>query len=402
MTVAARTRAQAERVGLLATLYFAQGLPFGLFSQALPILMREEGQSLAAIGFANLINFPWAIKFLWAPAIDRVPGPRKRVVVPLNLVAAGLLFVVSQVTPGALTALLTVVLFCNLVSATQDIATDGFAVELLPPADRGLGNGVQVAGYRVGMIVGGGVLLALFPTLGWQRTFALAGTIVAVATLPMLLAAPVPRQLPAQRAKLGDVLFHRWFAEPGAQRWFWLLVLFKFGDAFGTGMVKPLLVDLGMGKAEIGTLLGVGGSVAAVIGAAFGGWATGRFGRRTCLLAFGGAQAVTLAMYVGVASEGAEWVTLAVIAEHLFSGMATATLFTAMMDATRPAHAGVDYAVQASVPVIAAGAASVASGISADALGYPAHFSLSVVLALMPLWLVATWPARAPERFRLR
>lgn len=395
-------RGRAGRVGLLASLYFAQGLPFGLFSHALPVLMREHGESLKAIGFANLLAIPWALKFLWAPAIDRISGPRKRVIVPLNILAALLLFGLSQVTPGALAGLMVVVLLCNLVAATQDIATDGFAVELLPEKDRGVGNGVQVGGYRVGMIVGGGVLLALFPSLGWERTFATAGAAVALATIPMLLAPAVPRSPPKVRTAIQEVLFHTWFAAPGAQRWFWLLVLFKFGDAFGTGMVKPLFVDLGMGKEEIGTLLGVGGSVAAVVGAGIGGWAAGRFGRRTCLLAFGTAQLLSLGLYIGVATEGASWAPAAVVTEHLFSGMATATLFTAMMDATRTEKAGVDYTVQASVQVISSGIAAIVSGVSAEALGYSGHFGLSILLAALPVWLVATWPKDAPARFALR
>jgi hypothetical protein len=51
------------------------------------------------------------------------------------------------------------VLLINLLAATQDVATDGLAVDLLTSAERGWGNGVQVAAYRVGMILGGGLML---------------------------------------------------------------------------------------------------------------------------------------------------------------------------------------------------------------------------------------------------
>ena len=65
---------------------------------------------------------------------------------------------------GSLRPLLGAVVLLNLLAATQDIATDGLAVDMLEPPERGLANGVQVAGYRVGMIVGGGALLILFAT----------------------------------------------------------------------------------------------------------------------------------------------------------------------------------------------------------------------------------------------
>jgi hypothetical protein len=184
-------------------------------------------------------------------------------------------------------------------------------------------------------------------------------------------------------------------------RWFWLLVLFKLGDAFGTGMVKPLFVDLGMRMDEIGTILGIFGSGASLLGAAIGGWAAGRFGVRRCLVGFGVAQVLTLLLYVGVAAWGRGWAPTAAVVEHLFSGMATATLFTAMMYATRPSRAGVDYTVQASVQVISSGLAAVFSGLSADALGYSWHFTLSAALAAVPVWWVLRWPTGAPERFRL-
>src|SRR5688572_21944993 len=69
-------RATMGRLGLLATLYFAQGLPYGFFVQALPAIMREHGYSLSKIGLVALLAMPWALKFLWAPVVDRKWWPR--------------------------------------------------------------------------------------------------------------------------------------------------------------------------------------------------------------------------------------------------------------------------------------------------------------------------------------
>ena len=165
------SRATAGRAALLTSLYFAQGLPFGLFTQALPVMMRQQGYSLESIGLSNLLALPWVLKFLWAPWIDRISGPRRRVIVPLNVVAAGLLAALAVVSPGAMVPLIVTVFLCNLAAATQDIATDALAVESLPPAERGIGNGVQVAGYRLGMVLGGGALVQLFDAKGWMFTF---------------------------------------------------------------------------------------------------------------------------------------------------------------------------------------------------------------------------------------
>ena len=59
-------------LGLLTSLYFAQGVPYGFFTQALPVLLREQKLSLPLIGLAHLLSLPWALKFLWAPLVDGV------------------------------------------------------------------------------------------------------------------------------------------------------------------------------------------------------------------------------------------------------------------------------------------------------------------------------------------
>ncbi|GDX81843.1 MFS transporter [Deltaproteobacteria bacterium] len=377
-------RATAGRAALLTSLYFAQGLPFGLFTQALPVMMRQQGYSLESIGLANLLALPWALKFLWAPWIDRVSGPRRRVIVPLNVVAAGLLSALAVVSPGAMIPLIITVFLCNLAAATQDIATDGLAVESLPPAERGLGNGVQVAGYRLGMVVGGGALVQLFDAKGWMYTFFTAAFAITVATLPLLFVSPPDRPAPGAPASGRDALrWDRWFAGRDGLAWFGLLILYKLGDSFGTSMVKPMFVDQGLSLGEIGALIGLRGSIAGMVGALVGGWFVGKWRRRAALAVFAALQVPTLALYAWLAVAGPAHAAEIVVVEHLFSGMATAALFTAMMDACRPGHAGSDYTVQASVVVLAQGLGGIASGFSAHHFGYPAHMAVATGLSVV-------------------
>ncbi|WP_414640858.1 MFS transporter, partial [Archangium sp.] len=161
------------KLGLLTSLYLSQGLPYGFFTQALPVLLREQGLSLPNISLASLLALPWALKFLWAPFMDRYGsarlGRRRGYILPLQVLSAALL-VGLALPEGAVSveALFAAVLLVNLLSATQDVATDGLAVDLLEPQELGLGNGVQVAAYRVGMILGGGLMLILLDALSWR------------------------------------------------------------------------------------------------------------------------------------------------------------------------------------------------------------------------------------------
>ncbi len=379
---------RARLVAVLAGLYVSQGLPFGFFTQAVPVLLRQSGASLSAIGLTNLLALPWALKFLWAPLFDhprwRDGAGRWRAIVGLQVAAIAVLLGAAFADPAhSVAPVLVAVFLANLLAASQDIATDALAVDALAGADRGVGNGLQVGGYRVGMVIGGGAMLALLAARGWTVALTMLAGALAVATLPLVMSGPVPvrRTTPPPAEPLA---FAPWLARPAAVRWLGLLLLYKTGDAFGTAIVKPMLVDLGLGLAEVGWLFGVVGSSAALAGAAAAAVVVGRVGLSRALVGFAGIQAATIGVWAAVAWFPRPWLwTTAVAIEHFGSAMATTALFTAMMAACRPSRSAGDYTVQASTVVVAQGLAALVAGVSADALGYRGHLLLAVALALL-------------------
>jgi RhtX/FptX family siderophore transporter len=396
-----------HKLALLSSLYLAQGLPFGFFTVALPVLMREQGLDLRDIGLANLLAAPWALKFLWAPFVDRWGSPsigrRRSWILPLQalsiLTAAGL----SLVDPRTgIRTLMVALLITNAIAATQDIAADGLAVELLGEDERGYGNTVQVAGYRVGMIVGGGFLLVVFGRVGWAWTFVAMTVVLALSTVPIVLHRERPAPPADTRASIGAGAWIDVIRRPGMGLWFAVLVVYKGGEALAYGMVKPLLVDRGLSVEEIGWLVGTLGFFAGLAGAILGGWLVNRLGRVRALLGCGLLQLVGILAYVAPAAglAGRSALAAACTIEHLTGGMATVALFTRMMDMCREETAGTDYTVQASVVVLATGAAATLSGFVAGRLGYPAHFALSAGLSALGLaftgWALAAGTRGAP------
>jgi RhtX/FptX family siderophore transporter len=397
----------SSKLGLLGSLYFSQGLPFGFFTQALPVMLRKQGLSLGEIGLASLLAVPWALKFVWAPVVDRYSFPRvgrrKSWIIPLQLASVGVLAALSSsVGGGSTAALMTAVLLLNLLAATQDIATDGLAVDLLAPAERGFANGIQVAGYRVGMIVGGGLLLILHDRLGPDGTFLSMAALTAFATLPIVMARE-PAGARGEADSTSSNLPH-FLRRPGAFRLLGLIVTYKAGDAFATGMLRPFLSDAGLTLSDIGWLLGTVGFISGLLGALCGGALVNLLGRKVALAAFGLLQAATVGGYaylaIGTPSHSALYVLCA--AEHFAGGTATAALFTCMMDWCSRETSATDYTVQASAVVVATGVASAVAGFSAQALGYFGHFCLATLLALAALATVwRCFPsARATELLR--
>ncbi len=389
-----------RKLALLGSLYFAQGLPFGFFYQALPVLMRERDYSLVTIGLSSLLAAPWGLKFLWAPLIDRFGhegfGRRRSFIIPLQLASVVLLLAIAAYgTDRDMGAVLVFVFVVNLLAATQDVATDGLAIDVLRPSERGAANGIQVAGFRVGMIMGGGVLLMLVEPLGWSATFGSMALLLFVSTLPVAIhreprRAPIggPRSL--GYLELASALVRR----SGSLGWLLMVFFYKFGHHVAQSMLRPYLVDTGADKQEIGLILGVIGSFAGLLGAVAGGALIHGLGRRRALVGFAVAQTGWVLGYAAVVAVGGDlWALGAVSAgEHFVSGMATVALFTVMMDACRPDSAATDYTIQASLVVAATAIANVVGGFTATGLGYGGHFVAAAIACAGAAYLAQTSP----------
>jgi len=378
-------RGRAYRLVLLGSLYLAQGLPYGFFTQALPVLMREAGLSLKAISATSLLFLPWALKFLWAPLVDRT-GTRRQWILPLQLTAATGASLLALADIGDSFALIfAALLLFNLLAAMQDVATDGLAVRLLGEKERGLGNGLQVGAYRLGMVLGGGWLLWVFAQSGWQAMFLAMAGILLLTCLPVLFlrGESAESHAPPAAARQLALGWARRLRQPGLLPFILLICAYKFGDSMVSSLVGPFLKDYGLSKEEIALLKGTLGSVAGLAGAALGGWAAWRLGRRAALLGCGLLQTLSLLPYLAAALGwgGKELIWAGCLGEHLLGGMATVALFTLMMDASDPDHAGTDYTLLACAVVIGTGLASFAGAVVADALGYAPMMAAGILLS---------------------
>lgn len=403
-----------HRFVLLAALYIAQGLPFGFFTLALPVLMRDAGWSLTAISALQFLALPWGIKFLWAPVLDR-HGTRRGWLMgfQLSAVAAALLLSQIDLAPDSL-ALLGAVFVFNLIAASQDVVTDGLSVRLLGPKERGLANAIQVGAYRLGMILGGGLLLWLFAHTGWRTMFLAMAGMLAITVLPVIPLqeppGPVGASSEAGRAassqggawRLAIGWLHRAMA-PGMATFAGLLFCYRFGDQLLNALIAPFLLDAGLDKATIALMKGTVGSGTSLLGAAIGGWVTWRLGRRMALLLCGLLQALGFGLYVAVALGlgGIGMLWTATVFEGLVGTMATVALFTLMMDASDPEHAGTDYTLLASVVVVVGALGGVTGGLLGDWLGYAATFSIATVLAVAGCLFVVWWLDRHPTHARV-
>ena len=176
-------------VVLLYYLYFLQGLPYGLQARFLPIYFRAHGMSLSNIGFIKVLFFPWMCKTLWAPFVDR-RGNKKTWLWWSMLGLGTTCIVAAAIQPSWLFSLCIILLIFNFLTSTQDIATDGLAIEILTSSQVASGNIAQVVGYKFGAIIGGGLLAWLSDRISWSAIFIFLTLIYTVAVAVVKVCVP--------------------------------------------------------------------------------------------------------------------------------------------------------------------------------------------------------------------
>ena len=151
-----------QRLTVVTLLGFASGLPLALTGQAMQAWLTAEGVDIATIGFLSIVGLPYTFKFLWAPLMDRFElpwlGRRRSWLVITELSLAGALLWMSATSPGHATrvfALLAVLV--AFISASQDVVIDAYRTDVLHASERGLGSSLFVMGYRMAMILSGGI-----------------------------------------------------------------------------------------------------------------------------------------------------------------------------------------------------------------------------------------------------
>jgi len=207
-----------RRIGAMLLLGFASGLPLALSSGTLQAWLTVEGLDLKTIGFFALAGLPYTFKFVWAPLLDRFEpgaqgwfGRRRGWLVITQLALAFLCWVLAGLDPKTeIAAVGTCAVLLAFFSASQDVAFDAYRADLLPAKERGAGAAVSVLGYRLAMLVSGGLALVLADQwLGWSNMYRAVGVLfVLLAAAGLLtprvseLKATEPTGTPSSTARL--------------------------------------------------------------------------------------------------------------------------------------------------------------------------------------------------------
>jgi len=290
----------------LPTLYFAEGLPYVLINTVSVILYKRMGVDNASIAFwTSWLYFPWVIKMFWGPFVD-VYSTKRRWILGTQAAMSCCMFLIAFSLRTESFFFLSLAAFClgAFISATYDIATDGFYMLALTEKEQALFVGLRAGFYRMAMIFGTGFLVYVAGALeissndiagSWSTVMSVAGLIFAAAFVYHRSLLPFPAADGArttQEKKAGSSfaeVIGSYFRQEKIGVTLAFILFYRLGEAMLLKLVSPFLLDqagaggLGLTTKEVGLVYGTVGVLSLVFGGILGGWLISRFGFKRCV-----------------------------------------------------------------------------------------------------------------------
>jgi MFS transporter, PAT family, beta-lactamase induction signal transducer AmpG len=387
------------RTASVTLMSFSSGLPLGLVWIAIPDWLRSVGVDIRVVGLITLAQAPWTFKFLWSPLMDRYSprwlGRRRGWAAIAQVALMILIFALAGVgsVPEAPWVVGALALAIAFASATQDIAIDAYAVEVLRPEEQGVAVGARIAIYRAAMYIAGGLSISLAAKFSWKLVF--VG--LALMYLPMLLVtigAPEPDKQQKPPATLREAIwlpFIGFLSRHRALEILAFVIFYKLGDNLATSLLRPFLIDMGYDATARGVGLATIGVFATLSGTFIGGAVTTLIGLGHALWVFGVLQIVSNIGYVLVANSAVNLPLMysAMGFESFTQGLGTGAFSVLLLRMTQKRFSATQYALFSSLFSLPRVIAGPISGIAVDAMGWTAFFWLSMILSIPGLILLS-------------
>jgi MFS transporter, PAT family, beta-lactamase induction signal transducer AmpG len=390
-----------RRLLAVSLLGFSSGLPLALTGTTLQAWMTSEKVDLSVIGLFSLVGAPYALKFLWAPLLDRFAFPslgmglgRRRswifaTQIGLMLAILGLGFVKPAELP-VMTAL--VALIVSFLSASQDIVIDAYRTDVLPLAEMGPGAALHIAGYRIAMLVSGALALYLSDHMSWLLVYSAMALMLIVGLIATLIA-PEPAASIAVPRSLKEAIvfpFVEFFKRKGSFEVLAFILLYKIDVVMATALTTPFILGLGFTRTDIAAVTKVFGLIATVGGTLAGGLLMPKLGMKKSLLYFGVFQGVSTLTFYALANAGHSYplMVASIAVENVCTGMGTAAFAAFLMSICDKRYTATQYALLTSFMALTRVVGGTPTGFMVKAIGWENFFLFCVVIMIPGLLLL--------------
>lgn len=390
----------------------SSGFPYAMIGATLTTRLAQDGISKKSVTAFALAFLVYNLKFLWAPAIDRVRLPligalgQRRSWLFLSAACVALA-VIGLGMADPQTELMTVAaaaVAVGVAGATFDIVIDAYRIELLQPQQLGVGSGMSQYGWRIGSVSAGALALLMADSYGWSAAYALC----AAFALPAVLAAvwlgepprhrepPPVRGLTQAMAAVVEPL-REFFLRRGALLVLLFVLLHKIGDTLANLTLRLLLEDLHFSNAEIAKYDVGFGFFAYLIGIFIGGLLYARMGLKRSVLLSLVLMAVSNLAFAGLALVGHDnaMLALSICFENIASGIGGVVVVAYLSALCHLSFTATQFALlSAAASIVGRFITGTTAGALIEALGYPTFYVLTTVAAL-PGVLLFAWMMRA-------
>lgn len=375
----------------LIGLYVGQAIPLYLVAAAFPPILRARGVDLQMIGAFGILMAPWVFKFLWAPLLDKYRPPllsgRKGWIITTQLVVLATIIALSQFDPlEQVEYFFPVLLLMSFAAATQDIATDGYAVEHLTPEQQPIGNAIQGGAIAAGVLIGGSLTLFIYDIVGWEFSVLSVGALSALAILPVFfINEKTGRRSAPSETTAPKPSFKAFFARKEAVAILGFALLFRVPEGLIKAVEQAFLVDLNFSLTQIGMISGGGAAVVGLVGSTLGMMLILGMGLGGFLWTIITLRTLCFAGYVLAAYQGLPLELLIGLSLlNTFSRyMEIVGLYTAFMRVASLNQAGTDFTILSSANVSMYMFGSLFAGWFGQHYGYISLFSLATFLSII-------------------
>jgi len=396
------------------TLYFAEGLPNVLVTGVAAVMYMQMGLSDGDLAlYTGWLNLPWIIKPLWSPFIDLLRTKRWWILAMQILIGAALAGVAFSLnTPFWFQATMCCFFIMAFASATHDISADGFYMIELDEHTQTFFVGIRNTFYRLAVIFGNGVLVAIPGILQvyfrnriaftWSLVFyGLAGLFIALWLWHGWI---MPR--PSSDRSSGESAEEVWKGLKNTLFTFFnkfplkptlvviaFLLLYRFPEALLNTMTKTFLMrsnsdgGLGMAPTEYGLAYGTIGLIGLTLGGILGGILVSRDGLKkwlwplVCAITLPDAVYIYLAYAMPAASTGLGLFTISscLFIEQFGYGLGFTVLTLYMLYYSQGEYKTSHYSICTGISYLGLMLPGMVSGFIKDAVGYQTFFVIVMV-----------------------
>ncbi|WP_428898531.1 MFS transporter [Parelusimicrobium proximum] len=406
------------------SLYFIEGLPYIIINVVSVTIYTKMGIPNDKMAFwTGMLYLPWILKMFWAPLVDNISTKRTWLISMQILLAA--IFVITGLSLN-LNSFFSMSLLGfgtgAFISATYDIATDGYYMLALSKEEQAFFVGIRTTFYRIAMIFAGGILVMFAGrvekitgniTVSWMWTLILCGVIFAVVAAYHMFILPRPEAggAPAEQteeqgltARNFTKAFKEYFTQENIVVIILFILLYRVGEATLEKMITPFFLRgpetgaLGISTETYGFIRGTVSMIGLIIGNILGGVFLSKFGFRKCIWLFVLLLGLPNVFYVimSVADLNIYWLAAFLTADQFCYGIGFMAFTIFVMGVSKGKYKTSHYAISTGIMALGMMLPGMYSGKLQMALGYTNFFILTVILSI-PIFFVLPFVLKMKE-----